>query len=396
VAARTLQEHLDAAGPKRILALDGGGVRGVLTLEYLARIEQLLRARADRPDAFRLSDYFDLIGGTSTGSIIATGLALGLSVAELQDLYSRLAAGVFEKPAFRFGIFVPKFARATLVDALKAHFGDETLGSSRIRTGLMIMTKRLDTGSPWPIHNNPRGRYYDAAPGSTALPNKDFPLWQIVRASAAAPHYFEPERVRVSEEGGRFVDGAFVDGGVSPFNNPSLQLLMLATLSGYGFNWSPGSERLLLVSAGTGSATMRMTADAVIGMSAVEQAARALAALMDDCDALVQTMMQWLSASRTPWTIDSEIGDLAADMFGRTKWLTYLRYNVILQSAWLKNELGIDMPAETVAALRAMDNPGNLSQLAALGAAAAVRQVEARHFPPEFDLAGAAAAAPAR
>jgi patatin-like phospholipase/acyl hydrolase len=66
--------------PKRILSLDGGGIRGVLTLQFLDRIEAMLRNRTGIPDLV-LCDYFDLIGGTSTGSIIAAALACGFSVA---------------------------------------------------------------------------------------------------------------------------------------------------------------------------------------------------------------------------------------------------------------------------------------------------------------------------
>src|ERR1041384_3003048 len=73
--------HLYSPGPKRILSLDGGGVRGVISLAYLERIQAILRER--HGPGLRLCDYFDLIGGTSTGSIIATGLALGMPVDEL-------------------------------------------------------------------------------------------------------------------------------------------------------------------------------------------------------------------------------------------------------------------------------------------------------------------------
>jgi patatin-like phospholipase/acyl hydrolase len=62
-------------GPKRILALDGGGIRGVLTLEYLEAIEALIRQRRNDP-ALLLSDCFDLIGGTSTGSTAKTAHTL--------------------------------------------------------------------------------------------------------------------------------------------------------------------------------------------------------------------------------------------------------------------------------------------------------------------------------
>jgi uncharacterized protein len=78
------QQHLDPNTlPKRILSLDGGGIRGILTLEYLGVVESLLRKRSGRDD-FRLCDYFDLIGGTSTGSIIAAGLACGMLVDQLK------------------------------------------------------------------------------------------------------------------------------------------------------------------------------------------------------------------------------------------------------------------------------------------------------------------------
>ena len=78
---RTLFEHLSPdTGVKRILALDGGGVKGVLTLGMLKALEDELRRRAHGAADFRLSDYYDLIGGTSTGAIIATALSLALKV----------------------------------------------------------------------------------------------------------------------------------------------------------------------------------------------------------------------------------------------------------------------------------------------------------------------------
>ena len=61
----TLKQHLDPTTPKRILALDGGGIRGALTLGYLKNIEDTLRKQHNNDPAFRLSDYFDLIGGTT-------------------------------------------------------------------------------------------------------------------------------------------------------------------------------------------------------------------------------------------------------------------------------------------------------------------------------------------
>src|SRR5688500_4559984 len=89
-----LLDRLTAAGPKRILALDGGGIRGALTLGYLEKLEDILRARHNNSKLL-LSDYFDLIGGTSTGAIIAAALATGKEVSDIKALYSRLGEGVF-------------------------------------------------------------------------------------------------------------------------------------------------------------------------------------------------------------------------------------------------------------------------------------------------------------
>ena len=77
---------LDKNTPKRILALDGGGIRGILTLGYLKHIQTLLRKRHVN-EKLVLSDYYDLIGGTSTGAIIATCLVLGYDVDRIIELY---------------------------------------------------------------------------------------------------------------------------------------------------------------------------------------------------------------------------------------------------------------------------------------------------------------------
>ncbi len=72
------------AGQRRMLALDGGGIRGVLSLEILAGIEDMLRKDNDNPDLV-LSDYFDYFGGTSTGAMIATALGLGWPVISMKS-----------------------------------------------------------------------------------------------------------------------------------------------------------------------------------------------------------------------------------------------------------------------------------------------------------------------
>ncbi len=380
---KSRDEHLFGPGPKRVLALDGGGVRGILTLQYLKCIETLLRKRVNNNPDFRLCHYFDLIGGTSTGSIIATGLALGWTVEKLEGLYNELSEQVFKRTFWRRGYLQAKFPRAPLMKALTMQFGERTLGSSELQTGLMIMTKRLDTGSPWPLMNNPRGRYFDPQHKKrTSTPNKDFLLREVVRASTAAPHYFDPERLPIAKD----VSGAFVDGGVSPHNNPALQLLLMATTEGFGLGWPTGAEKLLLVSIGTGAQEIRMSAQEVMNMSSAKVSLHALTSLMNDCDAMNQTMLQWMSRSPTAWSIDREIGDLRGDVLGGHPLLSYLRYNVVLDQEWLKTHLQIDLKAGEVKGLQEMDKPKNMSKLAFLGGKAAQKQIKPAHFSKSFNL----------
>ena len=373
----TKQQHLDrTTTPKRVLALDGGGIRAVLTLEYLAVIEDMLKQRSGRDD-FVLCDYFDLIGGTSTGSIIAAGLACGISVERLKQLYRDLGRGVFVNRFWRKGLLAPKFPSGPVQAALDAQLGAETtLDGDRIRTGLMIMTKR--TGSPWPVHNHPNARY--------AAQDGKLRLSQVVRASTAAPTYFEPQAIEISSRDGNTVKGAFVDGGVSPFNDPALQLLMLAVLDGHGFRWHPGKDKLLLISLGTGTYKKSFTAEQLEKMPAAEQGLRSLQSLMDDCARLNHCMLQWLTNCMTPWQIDRAVGKMEIDSKNGPQLATSARYNVLLEPGWLKTEVAIERAPDKLEKIADMDNPSNMDELAEIGREAAQLQVKPDHFPATFDV----------
>jgi uncharacterized protein len=373
------QEHLDRTrSPKRILALDGGGIRGILTLEYLAAIENILRTRSGRGDTL-LCDYFDLIGGTSTGSIIAAGLAYGLSVDRLKQLYRDLGRTVFVSKFWKKGILAPKFPSGPVQQTLDEVLGAETtLDSDKIRTGLMIMTKRLDTGSPWPLHNHPDARY--------AKQDGQLRLTRVVRASTAAPTYFEPEPIEISSRDGTVVKGAFVDGGVSPFNDPALELLMLAVLDGHGFRWRPGRDNLLLISLGTGTYEKTFTSEELEKMVAAEQGVRSLQSVMDDCARVNHCMLQWLTNCVTPWEIDRAVQKMEIDSRSGPQLATYARYNVLLEPGWLKTEVGINQTAANLEKIAQMDDPSSMDQLAEIGRIAAAKQVQPGHFPAIFDV----------
>jgi hypothetical protein len=366
----SLIERLTAAGPKRILSLDGGGVRGVLTLGFLERIEADLRVRHNRPKLV-LADYFDLIGGTSTGAIIAAGLALGLDVGSIVRLYHELGTSVFSRRKWRMdrAFYDPR----PLERALQDTFGDRTLGDPGLRTGLCIVTKRADTGSTWPLVNHPNGTYFNL--------NRSILLRDAVRASAAAPTYFEPEKLAVRP--GEY--GAFVDGGVSVASNPALLLFLIATLRGFHFNWHVGEDRLLLVSVGTGVWRRHDDYERVVQHRLWDWAVEVPLMLMEDANWYNQLLLQFLSRSRTPWQIDTEVGDLSMDLLTPEPALSYIRYDVWLDTVGL-HELGLDELIPRQLRLRDLSAASAIGDLTRIGERGAERQLRGEHFPPEFDL----------
>jgi len=121
VPEHPLIERWKSRETKRILALDGGGIRGALTLGFLEKMEAELRSQHANENLL-LSDYFDLIGGTSTGSIIAGCLAIGMDVAEVKKKYLGIGAKIFSKKRKRWlpdlGLGVRYFLSANYDDSI--------------------------------------------------------------------------------------------------------------------------------------------------------------------------------------------------------------------------------------------------------------------------------------
>jgi predicted acylesterase/phospholipase RssA len=381
----TLQERLQAEGRKRILALDGGGLRGFLTLGILKEIEAHLKQRHQGRADFRLCDYFDLIAGTSTGAIIAAALSLGMTVKDVEDHYRRLGEMIFKRSILRpLGAVRAKYPAERVKDALISVFGQRCMDSPDFRTGLLVVTKRQDTGSIWPLTNNPAARYFYGGTQPTTIPTRNYLLWQVVRASTAAPHFFDPEviSIGVASAGVNAVKGDFVDGGVSPHNNPALQALLTATLPGYGLQWKTGPDNLLVVSVGTGKANVEVGRAGPVQRTAAIHAVRSLMGLMEDCSDLVEIMMQWLSDSPTARKIDREIGTAQ----GGPALCHYLRYNVHLRAEWCRDQLGLEFSPEELQALEPMDDLDQIDRLYELGSKAGEKLIKEDHFPNAFNL----------
>jgi hypothetical protein len=241
---------------KRLLALDGGGIRGLFSLKILERVETELRRELSKPDLI-LADYFHYIGGTSTGAIIATCLSWGMSVEQIIRLYEEGGHDMFRK-AIWYRRLKAKFQSEGLRQVFQKLFspnGDgkdpATLGSELLKTYLLVVTRNASTGSPWPITNNPKAKYNKkGTPGC----NLELPIWQLVRASTAAPAYFPPEVVTIygDDKYSKGVKCAFEDGGVTPYNNPAFLLFLKATLPEYRMEWPTGTDKLSILSIGTG------------------------------------------------------------------------------------------------------------------------------------------------
>jgi patatin-like phospholipase/acyl hydrolase len=257
-------------------------------------------------------------------------------------------------------------------DSLKQTFGDITLGRKEIKTGLCIVAKRADTNSIWPLINHPNGKFFDSDLGK----NKDIPLWQAVRASSAAPTYFAPQMIEVMKD----QKAAFIDGGLSMANNPSLTLLMIATLKGFPFRWKMSEENLLLVSVGTGYSVFKKYAKEIDDSTMLSWAANIPDMLMQDASWQNRVILQWLSQSPTADVMDMEIGNLDGDLLGGKPLISYLRYNFCITENDL-NCLGFEktFTAMDVKSITDMSNANNRELLYQIGCKAC-NTMKPEHF----------------
>ena len=355
--------------PRKLLALDGGGIRGILTLEILNEIERQLRQELNRPDLL-LCEYFDYIGGTSTGGIIAAGLACGMTVAELITFYRKAGPEMFSR-ANLLRRLKNLYKSGPLEAELMRVFGEHTdLSSEKLRCLLLVVTRNATTDSPWPISSNPDAKY-----NAHSRPdcNVRIPLWKLVRASTAAPIFFPPEVVSWDEKNPdkTFV---FVDGGVTPYNNPALLLYRMATTPEYKLGWRTGEEQLLLISVGTGAAPT-VDLDIVTDRNAVSNLTGLPSALMYGAMVDQDTTCRTIGRCVAGLLLDREIGDLvcrAPLTENQGRLMTYARYNADLSVAGLMS-LGLgEIPSEAVQSLDAVDR---IDDLRRIGQAVARQQV---------------------
>lgn len=371
----TLLQRIQSPGSKRILALDGGGIRGAIAIEVLSEIEALLRKQSGDP-ALVLADYFDFVAGTSTGAIIAACVARRMTVEAIREFYHASGPAMFAK-AWITKRFRYRFEDDVLADKLRSVFGADTrLGSEELSSVLMMVLRNASTDSPWPLSNNPLAKYNARTSADAASVdgcNLELPLWQLVRASTAAPTYFPPEVIKVGAR--EFV---FVDGGITVYNNPAFQAFLMATIAPYRMSWRASKEALLVISVGTGSSANANANLRPDDLNLLYNAGSIPSALMHAASNEQDILCRVFGECRIGDPIDCELGDLrfGSAPAGADKLFAYARYNVELSVPGLAR-LGIH--GMDPASVQPLDAVERLAELRTIGVALA-ESVRLDHF----------------
>lgn len=355
------------AAPRRILALDGGGIRCLIGIEILLAMEDRLAQLHGDPQ-FRLCRHYDLVAGTSGGAIVGTAVALGIPMREIRDFVVANARNMF-RPAAWYRRYQSWYDKSVLEQNMKDWFGaDTTLGSDRLRTLLMLVLRNWNTDSPWLVSNNPAAPYNDPARDDC---NLDLRLWQLARASAAAPAYYAPETIRFGRR--EPYDFVFVDGALSGFLNPAFKAFLYATTAAYGLGWPAGEQALELVSVGAGDVRHQRpqgTARDIHILRAFTGMPNAmLQATVREQDVLCRTFGRCLTGD----PIDAEVGDLkAVRAAAEPRLFRYHRLNPALSREGLAAIGCGHIRPKDVARIDAVEH---VEQLSELGRAAAQRLV---------------------
>lgn len=203
--------------------------------------------------------------------------------------------------------------------------------------------------------------------------NLHLPLWQLVRASTAAPVFFPPEVVTIGKD--EFI---FVDGGITTYNNPAFQAFVMATAEPYNLNWPAGEGKLLIVSVGTGTSPDANKGLGKDDLNLVYNAKKIPSALMfaalNKQDLLCRVFGKCLAGD----PLDREVGDLIGKKGPVSpKLFTYVRYNAELSKQGFA-DLGLsEVRPEDV---QQLDSVEHIDKLKRVGQAVAKRKVFPEHF----------------
>jgi predicted acylesterase/phospholipase RssA len=261
--------------PLRVLALDGGGIRGVIPSTLLAEIEQ--------KTGKRIAEMFDLIAGTSTGGILALGLTMPdpndaakprYRAEDLVAMYAEKGSAIFglslaHRLLTIFGLFGSKYSVRGLDKTLRTYFGDSRLKDAVAE--VLITSYDLEQRDSWFLARH-KARQDSAS--------NDFPMVQVARATSAAPTYFRPERLTVDPP------TAMVDGGVHS-NNPAM-CAWVETVKLHG------AQDIVLVSIGTGRVKTPISYAKARAWGLIGWVRPLIGIFMDGVAATVEHELDWL------------------------------------------------------------------------------------------------------
>jgi hypothetical protein len=280
-------------------------------------------------------------------------------------------------PALVFNRLHYKYESEPIAKKIQAELGADTkLGSDRLKTMLMMVMRNATTDSPWPVSNNPFALYNlrvrpDGSPRENC--NLELPLWQLVRASTAAPTFFPPEVATVGNK--TFI---FVDGGVTTYNNPAFLAFVMATAEPYGVQWPASEDRMLIVSIGTGTSPRAQADLKASDMHLLYNASGVPSALMNAAQAGQDMLCRVFGACRAGDPIDRELGDLIGKRGPvHPKLFSYMRYDPDI-TRWGLDKLGL--PDIDPAHVSRLDSVEHVAEIQRVGKAFAAARVRPEHF----------------
>ncbi|MGO4886800.1 CBASS cGAMP-activated phospholipase [Anaerobacillus sp. MEB173] len=275
----------------KMLCIDGGGIRGVFAIAILQAIEEEFQ----RP----VGELFDVIAGTSTGSVIAAAICLKTEMSELLESYKRYGRKIFDRQA-KVGFFKSVYSDRYLRRFLQQAFGELTLAD--IDKPLLIPAVDLTHGRPY-VH---RSNY-----GDTKGHDLSVKLWDAVLSSCSAPVYFPPNNIN-----NKYLS---IDGGLWA-NNPSLVCITEAL-----HNFNKSMSEIKILSIGTGQQNIDFSID----------------------DDKYWGIKQWLPFQLPSMKVTPKLLDLALHLSSES--VSY-HCKLLLENRYLRlnEELGEEMPFDEI------------------------------------------------
>ncbi|MGA1820746.1 MAG: CBASS cGAMP-activated phospholipase [Thermoplasmatota archaeon] len=288
------------SGSVKVLSIDGGGIRGIIPSIVLKDIEEIT--------GDRITDLFDLIGGTSTGGLIALGLTKPdekgrpeFKAKQIMELYEKNGRRIFHRSIWRklesaWSLLDEKYSPHGIEEVL-----DEYFGETRLKEALkpvIIPAYEIESRSAW---------FFRSERAKSSI-SYDFPMKTVARAASAAPTYFEPAKLVTEDKVDYY---ALIDGGVFA-NNPALCTYVEARTV------FPEATDFLFLSLGTGELTRRISYDEAKGWGLANWAHPILNVMFDGQSDTVDYQMEKLlqhSGSRKRYfrfqtRLDSGMDDL--------------------------------------------------------------------------------------